>query len=72
MGRLAGKVGIVTGAGRGIGHAIATRFGAEGAVVAAAGPRAPQGGSGATGKMPGMSTKPGRRCTRSVQRRRAG
>jgi 3-oxoacyl-[acyl-carrier protein] reductase len=32
-GRLAGKVAIVTGAARGIGRAIATRFGAEGAHV---------------------------------------
>ena len=33
MGRLEGKVAIVTGAARGIGRAIATRYAAEGAVV---------------------------------------
>ncbi len=43
MGRLAGKISIVTGAGRGIGHAIATRFGAEGAVVIAANRNREQG-----------------------------
>ena len=36
IGRLAGKLSIVTGAGRGIGHSIATRFGREGAIVVAA------------------------------------
>ena len=36
MGLLDGKVAIVTGASRGIGAAIAARFGAEGAAVAVA------------------------------------
>ena len=36
MGRLAGKVAVVTGAGRGIGRGVAVAFGAEGAVVVAA------------------------------------
>lgn len=33
--RLAGKVAIITGAGRGIGHATSLKFGAEGAIVIA-------------------------------------
>lgn len=36
MGRLAGKIAVVTGAGRGIGRAVAAAFGAEGATVVAA------------------------------------
>ncbi len=36
MDRLAGKVAVVTGAGRGIGRAVAVAFGAEGALVVAA------------------------------------
>jgi 3-oxoacyl-[acyl-carrier protein] reductase len=34
MGRLAGKIAIITGAGRGIGRAMARRFAAEGAKIA--------------------------------------
>jgi 3-oxoacyl-[acyl-carrier protein] reductase len=34
MGRLAGKIAIITGSGRGIGRAMARRFAAEGAKIA--------------------------------------
>src|SRR5690242_21694703 len=45
MGVLDGKVAIVTGASRGIGAAIAARFGAEGAAVAVAARTVEPGGS---------------------------
>jgi NADP-dependent 3-hydroxy acid dehydrogenase YdfG len=39
MGRLAGKIAWVTGAGSGIGEAVAERFGAEGAITVISGRR---------------------------------
>lgn len=49
MGRLAGKVAVVTGGGSGIGAAITERFRAEGAHVVVGDLRPPRSGDGVTG-----------------------
>ena len=82
MGRLAGKRAVVTGASSGIGRAIANRFAAEGAAVAACGRDAERvertvaeiqaAGGTATGLLGDVATVEGARSVAEAGSRTAG
>ena len=62
MGKLDGKIAWVTGAGSGIGEAVAERFGAEGATVVAH--RPPAGPAGARWRSASAPRAAPRMCRR--------